>query len=141
MQIRRATVEDAPACAAIVHRWLARTAWIVTPPTLAQLTGGLEAGIEAYQVWVAGDPVAGYLSFGPDEAMIRGFYTAAPGSGAGKQLLDHIKTGQARLQLWTHTPNTRAHAFYLREGFVFSGDERPGDDGPTERHMYWERTT
>lgn len=138
--IRRATIEDGPACARIVHGWVTSVPWLPAPPGLETLTGHLTKGIATQDIWVAGDPVAGYLSFGPNEALIRGFYTASPGSGVGKALLDHIKQGKDWLQLWTHAPNTRAHDFYLREGFVMSGQSRDGDDDLKEVHMTWRAT-
>lgn len=135
--IRRATASDAPACAQIVGAWLGATPLITHPPSIADLESGLAAGIPAYQVWVIGDPVAGYLSFCPNEALIRGFYTGVQGRGLGKALLDHIKSGNSYLQLWTHAPNTRAHGFYQREGFTFTGARRAGNDGLDELQMEW----
>jgi GNAT superfamily N-acetyltransferase len=144
LPIRRAAAGDAPDCAQIIYDWLASTSWLTTPPSADMIAQSLASGIETYEVWVAGsetpgDPVAGYLSFGPDAALIRGFYVNSPGAGTGKALLDHIKQGKSTLQLWTHAPNTRAHDFYLREGFTFSGKSRAGTDGPEELHMLWQR--
>lgn len=138
--VRRATVDDAAACAGIVRSWLDATPWLSTPPSLQTVQESLVGGISMYDVWVAGDPVAGYLSFDPETQLIRGFYCGVSGRGTGKRLLDHVKTKARRLQLWTHAPNTRAHAFYLREGFHFSGDRREGSDGPDEVHMHWQLT-
>ncbi len=139
--IRRADLEDAPACAEIVDMWLTAATFIqAVPPSLDELIDGFRKGIPLFHIWVTGSPIEGYLSFDQDDALIRGFYTARPGSGVGKRLLDHVKTDRDWLQLWTHEPNRRAHTFYEREGFVFSGQTRDGDDGPLELHMTWTRS-
>lgn len=139
LQIRRAEPRDAMGCAQIVSDWLNGTPQIQTPPDLNTLSDAIAKGMQVQQIWVAGDPVEGYLSFGPDEYLIRGFYVGPRRSGIGKALMDHIKTNQAWLHLWTHEFNTEAHRFYKREGFEFSGKTRPGDDGPLELEMIWTR--
>lgn len=140
--LRRATPADAAACAAIVQGWLESTPWVETRLTMTQLIDGFKIGIPTYEVWVEEEnkSLNGYLSYGPSDQLIRGFYTARPGAGTGKRLLNHIKKGKSYLQLWTHAPNTRAHAFYQREGFTFTDDCRAGEDGPNEWHMSWSAT-
>ncbi|WP_136440072.1 GNAT family N-acetyltransferase [Pacificoceanicola onchidii] len=138
MRIRRGTPADAEACARIVHSWVDRTAWMPDPMPYGTLVDIMQQGIPVREFWVAGDPVEGYLSFNPDESLIVGLYTSNPGSGTGKALVDRVKEGRTRLHLWTHAPNTRAHAFYEREGFVKSGVTRDGDDGLLELRMDWE---
>ncbi|MEL7299686.1 MAG: GNAT family N-acetyltransferase [Pseudomonadota bacterium] len=137
--VRRATPEDAPACAAIVHGWLGGLDWMnAEQPTLEKLTEILAEGIPAREFWVIGDPVAGYLSFKQDECLIGGLYTATPGRGAGKALVDRVKEGRDWIQLWTHEPNKDAQRFYLREGFVMVERKEEGrGDGVPELRMEW----
>jgi ribosomal protein S18 acetylase RimI-like enzyme len=55
----------------------------------------------------------------------------------GKALLDYAKNGRTFLKLNSHAANTRAHAFYRREGFTQIGDPWLGDDGIDEITMEW----
>ncbi|MEO0664909.1 MAG: GNAT family N-acetyltransferase [Pseudomonadota bacterium] len=136
---RRATQADASACAAIVRGWLDGLDWMgAEQPSLETLTGLIEEGIPKRAFWVIGDPVSGYLSLNQGESLIAGLYTAQPGSGAGKALLDAAKEGRTYLQLWTHEPNTPAHRFYHREGFVTVERKAEGrGDGVPELRMEW----
>lgn len=137
--IRRAKVTDATACARVVHGWVTSTPWMTERFSEAELAGMIAEAIPVREVYVGGDPVFGYLSFHPGTALIAGLYVEARNAGLGKALVDHVKDGRDYLQLWTHAPNVRAHAFYKREGFVASGETRKGDDGPEELQMVWRR--
>ena len=137
--IRRAEVADAAACARVVHGWVLSTPWMPERFSEAELAGMIAEAIPMREIYVAGDPVVGYLSFHPDAALIVGLYVEARNAGLGKALVDHVKDGRDYVQLWTHAPNTRAHAFYGREGFVKTGETRDGDDGQLEFQMAWRR--
>lgn len=135
---RMATVADAPACAAIVHDWLQGKAWLEDQPTLQALTQAIAEGIPMREFWVIGDPVAGYLSFKEDAHLIAGLYTARPGSGMGKRLVDVVKNGRDFVQLWTHEANLPAHRFYHREGFqTVERCAKGRGDGVPELRMEW----
>ncbi|WGH77881.1 GNAT family N-acetyltransferase [Jannaschia ovalis] len=141
MRIRRATAEDAPACAAIVADWIAATAWMEAGPARDALETAMRDGIPKREAWIAeaGDAVAGYLSMRLEAAHIVGLYARAPGHGAGRALLDHVKRGRDRLQLNSHAPNHAAHRFYAREGFRIVARDLEGDDGGPEIRMEWTR--
>lgn len=49
--------------------------------------------------------------------------------GVGKQLLDSAKEKHGSLSLSVYQKNRRAMAFYLREGFAISEEERDEDTG------------
>lgn len=138
-QIRRAAVADAADCARVVHGWMSSTPWMPTRFTEAELSDMIAKAIPVREIYVTGEPVAGYLSFHPETALIAGLYVAKRCEGLGKALVDHVKTGRDHLQLWTHEPNTRAHAFYEREGFARTGATREGEDGQPEFQMIWQR--
>lgn len=135
--IRRATAADAPACAAIVERWLATLDWMPDKPSREALEAAMREGFPVREAWVAGEPVAGYLSLAAEEGHIRGFYVARPGGGTGRALLDHVKAGRRRLTLNSHAPNRAAHRFYEREGFRVVERNLPGADGVPEIRMEW----
>lgn len=51
------------------------------------------------------------------------------GQVVGAVVLQAIRHGYARAQLWTHSTNVGAHRLYERKGFARSGRERPDDRG------------
>ena len=137
VHVRRAMPEDAAACAGIISDWLEGTPWIAPRFGREELTGIIRDGLAIREIYVAGDPVAGYLSFNPAVDHVVALYTARQGEGVGKALLDHIKTGRSYLQLWSHEPNKDAHRFYTREGFRQVERNPEGDDGIPEIRMEW----
>lgn len=137
---RRATVADARGCAAVVHGWITATDWMPDGPGLEALETLFETGIPKRDLWVIGNPVAGYLSLEDETSLIHGLYTATPGQGVGKILMDQVKQGRETLQLWTHEPNKAAHRFYHREGFEVVERKPEGrGDGVAELRMEWHR--
>ena len=68
-----------------------------------------------------------------------GLYSAVPGSGVGRALMDHVKEGRDWIQLWSHAANTAAHRFYRREGFIEVEQNPKGADGIPEIRMEWAR--
>lgn len=137
--LRPAVVEDAAACAGIVRNWLDQTPWMPGGgPPIEDLTKVIADGIPIREFWVIGEPVQGYLSFKVNENLVSGLYTATPGQGMGKALIEAVKNGRDYVQLWTHEANTLAHRFYHREGFVTIGRCAEGrGDGIPELHMEW----
>lgn len=141
MILRRATPGDAPACAAIVRRWIEATPWLRNGPSRDTLEMLMREGFPIREAWIAEAEGAtlGYLSLRPDEDHVVGLYAARPGRGVGKALLDRVKTGRVRLQLDSHEPNRAAHRFYEREGFQVVERGRDGADGVPELRMEWRR--
>ncbi|TFL16923.1 GNAT family N-acetyltransferase [Jannaschia formosa] len=140
MILRRATAEDAPACAAIVRRWLDACDWMPAGPSEAELTEIMRDGFPKREAYIAEDgEILGYLSLDPGSDHIRGLYVARPGEGVGKALVDRAKQGRDRLTLNTHMPNAAAHRFYEREGFVTLERDISGADGVAEQRMEWRR--
>ncbi|MEO0915809.1 MAG: GNAT family N-acetyltransferase, partial [Pseudomonadota bacterium] len=137
--VRQAEVSDAAACARVVHGWVSATQWMPNRFSEAEFTEMIATAIPVREIYVAGEPVQGYLSLDPENSVIMGLYVEARGTGLGKSLVDAVKSGRDGLTLWTHTPNTRAHAFYEREGFRRTGQTRDGDDGHEEFEMEWRR--
>lgn len=135
--IRRAGPDDVAACARVVHNWITGTDWMPNMFSLGELEGMFRNGLPLREIYVIGDPIAGYLSFNPGNKQVVGLYTARPGAGLGKALMDHVKAQNDYLQLWTHEPNKDAHRFYGREGFSQIERKAQGDDGLPEYRMEW----
>ena len=137
MILRRATADDAAACARIVDDWFAATDWIGAGPGYERLEAMMRDGFPIREAWIAGEPVAGYLSMTLGGNRIFGLYAAAPGHGVGHALLNHVKQGRDRLHLRSHAPNYAAHRFYDREGFTVTRRNLAGNDGVPEIEMEW----
>lgn len=138
MKIRRATADDAPACARIVRHWLDVSGWMPEGPSEAALTQMMRDAFPQREAYVAqNDAPLGYLSLDADSDHIRGLYVATPGRGIGKALIDRAKQGRSFLSLNSHMPNEAAHRFYTREGFVVTARDLAGADGVPELRMEW----
>ncbi|GFE63967.1 GNAT family N-acetyltransferase [Litoreibacter roseus] len=135
--IRRATADDAPACAAILNAWIDGTDWMPRTMSPDAIETGLRQGLPKREAYVVGDPVAGYLSLDPAENHIWGLYVGRSGQGLGKALLDRAKTGRSYLKLNSHAANEAAHRFYAREAFQPIGAPWQGSDGIPEVTFEW----
>lgn len=123
--------------ASIVNDWIDDTDWMQRDLPAEEIAKMLSQGLEQREIWVAGDPVLGYLSLDSETQHVWGFYCAHPGNGIGKLLLDKAKQGRDFLSLNTHVPNTGAQLFYLREGFTPVGEMAEG--APSTLHVSDER--
>jgi len=137
--IRKANISDANACAEIVHSWVQATSWMPNRFTLAELETLIEEGVPKREIWVVGDPIFAYLSFDRPNNSIAALYSKTPGQGYGRQLINHIKSHSSFLQLWSHSFNSKAHKFYMREGFVTKEFNQLGADGIPEIRFEWKR--
>ena len=113
--IRKANISDANSCAEIVHSWVQATSWMPNRFTLAELESLIEEGMPNREIWVVGDPIFAYLSFDRPNTSIAALYSKNPGQGYGRQLINHIKSHSSFLQLWSHSFNSKAHKFYIRD--------------------------
>ena len=119
MILRKATSNDAEACADILRGWMNENDWYDTPHKPDEDVPFLTSLIVGGWTTVADeDGVKGFLV--QDKSWINCLYLApeARGQGVGKRLLCQAKnTHPEGLQLWTFQANTDAHRFYIREGF------------------------
>lgn len=123
--IREAAQSDMAGCAAVVNRWIDGTPWFVRVVSVDQVNAALDKALDTRRIWVVGDPVEAYLSLNPENGHIGALYCDRPGQGHGKALMDAAKDGRDFLSLNTHLANTRAQAFYRREGFKDAGEHAP----------------
>ncbi|GAA3856359.1 GNAT family N-acetyltransferase [Celeribacter arenosi] len=136
--VRRATRDDIAAMADIVVAWEAETPWTPPAPDGEQIAAMFHKMFEAREIWVAGDPVTGYLALDPEKSHITGLYMRARGQGLGKALVDKAKEGRSVITLNTHVANLDAQRFYVREGFVALHEMAPAKEGdPQELRMEW----
>lgn len=95
------------------------------------------------EVWVfeaeARAEISGFI--GLQEDYIAGIFVRreARSGGVGRQLLDHVKAGRRQLRLQVYRKNSRAAAFYRREGFRVLEEGVDPETGEAELLMEWRR--
>ncbi|GAB3799801.1 GNAT family N-acetyltransferase [Humibacter antri] len=155
MSIRKATTEDALGIARVhVRSWRESYRHVFSAFLLDGLSvqtraerwrGILASGVE---VWVAevrvptGERIIGWASAGtsrdadgPAPRELNGIYVLRDhyGTGAGQQLLD-AALGDAAAYLWVLADNSRAQAFYRRNGFATDGTSKVDTFGGEPAH-------
>ncbi len=141
--IRPGEPKDAVVCADILNDWIDDRDWMPRVHSREEVRQFYKDFVFVTRdVWVAGDPVQGFIGLDPDTQFVTTLYTARPGQGIGKRLLDHAKTLHDRLELWTFQANDGARRFYKREGFaeveLTDGDN---EEGLPDVRLTWERRT
>ncbi|MEO1680572.1 MAG: GNAT family N-acetyltransferase [Pseudomonadota bacterium] len=118
LRLRQGVAEDAPACAAILNSWIDATPWMPRVHPADDVVRHYREDVFAKRVvWVAGDPVLGFLALDTETGLVTALYVGAPGQGIGTALLDRAKESRSELELWTFVANEGARRFYAREGF------------------------
>ncbi len=146
MQIRRATIDDAAACAEI-HR-LARLALAFLPPnphTPAHIIAWKRDIVLVNEcVWLAeeADRALGYAALNERTGELTHLYVRPgdQGYGVGAALLAVVKVAApGRLFLWTFEDNKGAIRFYERHGFVTAErtDGRRNAEQLPDRRLVW----
>ena len=97
--LRRATIDDASACALIVDDWIEKTVEMLRLFDKHKLTQMIRNAITLREVWVIGQPIKGYISYNPDLLQISALYVNKKGEDIGKILLDRIKSDHKYLHL------------------------------------------
>ena len=142
MALSPATPEDAPPLARILGDWLRNAGWIPVLHDRGADLGFVSRMIASHRVLVARDPAPlGFIAV--KQGDIAGFYICDShrSRGVGKTLLDAMKVDEPRLALWTFQANTRAIAFYTREGFaeVARTDGAGNEERLPDVRMIWRR--
>lgn len=122
MTLRRATPDDAAACARL-HRQVMRASLAFLPELhtaeedLAYFSGRL---FPSNAVWVAeeGGAIVGYVAFQPHFIEHLYILPEHQDRGLGVALLGKAMAGARELRLWTFQANAKARRFYERHGFV-----------------------
>ncbi len=133
---------DADALAQILRAWIDETPWFRSPhpPASDPLFALRKIRDGVVTVADTGTP-AGFLAL--EDGYISCLYVASEkrGKGLGKLLLSHAKFEREHLSLWTFQANTRARAFYRREGFdeVQFTDGSENEEGLPDVEMIWQK--
>lgn len=116
--VRRATPEELDACAELYVKVLRDTfTWL--PKDRHKKADFLRAAREE-EIWVAclGGRLVGVAGFYRPQNFLHSLYVDQRGQGIGKALIEALAaTIEGPMSLKVQAPNTRAQAFYAREGF------------------------
>ena len=139
--MRLAVADDACRCAGIVNAWIDQTEWMPRKHAHDDVERYYrDVVFKDRTVWVSGKPVDGFLAFEDRERIVTALYTALPGTGRGKALLDHVKERLTGLRLWTFVANEGARRFYAREGFCeVERTEGDNEEGLPDVCLSWDR--
>lgn len=143
MRITRARMTDVRPLALIMAEWIRETAWMpklhTEPEDLKYIRHLIDhKEVTVFRNWLGPQ---GFLA--RDGAIVHCLYIRRTirGRGYGKRLLDRVKGIEPRLELWCFEANTRAQAFYLREGFreAERTDGAGNDEKLPDIRFVWER--
>lgn len=144
MKIIQATRKHSGILAKILSDWKDEMDWLPDLHTRSEDQRFLNYLIDSHNVTIAKNwrGVLGFLA--RDKESVHSLYLAqaARGRGIGKMLLDDAKQKVARLELWAFQQNTRAIAFYTREGFteVERTDGAGNDEKLPDVRMVWNKS-
>ena len=126
--VRRVRPDELGRCAAIYVDVLRETFTWVPPDRHREADFYRAAREEEIYVAVDAGRIVGLAALFAPQNFLHSLYVAERGRGVGKALLDHVaETLDGPLQLKCQAANTRAQAFYVREGFRVT--ETGSDDG------------
>lgn len=143
--LRRATLDDAPAIAALYTR--VRAVALAFLPVLHAAEDDViffrDTAMPRNTVWVAEDAgrIVGFVAWHGGE--VDCLYVDADhlGRGIGTMLLRLAMDDQPRLELWAFAKNTRALAFYRKHGFraLYETDGSNNEEKEPDIRLGWER--
>ena len=141
MAPRKAETSDAPRIAKIMQDWMDATEWLPDLHNLEETIGFAERRlIGAYETYVWGEPIEGFISVEPDNA-VAALYVCDRNKGVGSGLLRHAKSLKPALSLWVFEANVDAIRFYKRHGFKeVRRTQGENDEGIPDILMEWPGT-
>lgn len=143
MKLAPAKPLDAARLGQIMAAWINETPWMPKLHTLDGDTKFLTRLIETMDVITLRNlrGPEGFLAREDEEVQALYLAPQARSNGWGSQMLGLAKARSPRLELWTFQANTRARAFYAREGFteVKLTDGQGNDEKLPDVRMVWNR--
>ena len=141
--IADAETSDVPVLARLIADWVRETDWMPVLHSQEEDEGFVAGLLRTHVVRVArwGMDRVGFLARQGGRVQALHVAQSAREMGIGRALLDEVKAVEPEVSLWTFQANTRAIAFYLREGFAEA--ERTDGHGNDEKlpdiRMIWRR--
>jgi ribosomal protein S18 acetylase RimI-like enzyme len=139
-----AEASDVRVLARMIGDWVRETDWMPVLHSHDEDEGFVAGLLRTHEVRVArgGAACLGFLARRGGKVQTLHVAKAARGLGLGRALLEEVKAVEREVTLWTFQSNTRAIAFYRREGF--SEAERTEGESNDERlpdiRLIWRRT-
>jgi len=134
---------DSRACAQIIRAWGKETPWMAPLDDLEPMAASWRDMLDTDTAWVAESEghVVGFCVREDDN--ITGLYVTrdAQSCGVGKALLDLAKLDRDLITVWVYEKNSRAWAFYRREGLVEIGREKDEDSHLMYIESRWNRSS
>jgi ribosomal protein S18 acetylase RimI-like enzyme len=131
--LRDAIQADATPLALVLGDWVRETGWLPILHSREEDRAFLAGLIGTHRLRVVGKKglALGFLAHRQGHVDALYLAPAARGMGLGKSLLDEVKMTAGAVELWTFQANSRAIAFYRREGFTEA--ERTAGEGNEAR--------
>ena len=140
MTLRRAIPCDAPALGAILSDWINETPWMPRLHSRDEDRSFVARLIDESDIWTDAART-GFITRSGDEIPALYLAQRARGRGLGSALLDAARSGCDSLSLWTFQANTRAIAFYKREGFTEAArTDGDNDEGLPDIRLIWKKS-
>lgn len=134
---------DVGPLAQILGDWVRETKWMPVLHTREDDEGFLAGLLRTHSACVARRRTdrLGFLARQGGNVQALHVAEAARGMGIGRALLDEVKAVEPGISLWTFQANTRAIAFYQREGFAEAErtDGRGNDERLPDIRLIWRR--
>lgn len=142
-RLEDADLSDVSVLARIIGDWVRETDWMPVLHSRDADEGFVRGLMRTHVVRVArrGADRLGFLARQGGKVQALHVAQAARGMGIGRALLDEVKAGEPEISLWTFQANTRAIAFYRREGFAEADrtDGQGNDEHLPDVRMIWRR--
>ena len=139
MTLRPDDPGDAPALGAILSDWIDETEWMPRLHSRDEDRGFVAGLIATAEVWTDAT-CSGFIARSGEELPALYIAAHARGTGLGAQLVHHARSGRDRLGLWTFQANSRAIAFYRRQGFREAArTDGDNDEDLPDMRLIWER--
>lgn len=142
-RIAGAEASDVADLARMIADWVRETDWMPVLHSQEEDEGFVAGLLRTHVVRVArrGMDRVGFLARHGGKVQALHVAQSARGMGIGRALLDEVKAVEPEVSLWTFQANTRAIAFYRREGFVEAErtDGHGNDEQLPDIRMIWRR--
>ena len=141
--IRPAMPLDAGQIGAILSNFIDSTAWMPRVHTRAEEIAFADGLIAQNWVYVfERTEIEAFIAQQGCEIHALYVNSKAQGHGIGTTLLNHAKSHNETLELWTFQKNLRAQQFYTHHGFfeISRTDGRGNDEKLPDIHLKWQRS-
>lgn len=135
---------DAAPLARLIGEWVRETGWMPVLHTGKENEAFVAGLLETHVLRVArsGPDRLGFLARQRGRVQALHVAAGARGLGIGNALIDEVKSSETEISLWVFQANSRAIAFYRREGFTVAEqtDGAGNDERLPDSRMIWSRT-